>query len=99
MDFDLELRHISGFTNKANALSQQPDHDDGLQDNEEVVTLPDSLFARALSIGVEERRIREQQQVDKSLFKEWKQVHQCEEEDGVLFQEGALVVTSEKEIY
>ena len=98
-DFDLELRHIPGSTNKADALSRRPDHDDGSQDNEELITLPDSLFARALTIGKEEKQIREQQQEDKSLFDEWKKVHQCEEEDGILFRKGALVVTSGKEIH
>ena len=28
-DFDLELRHIPGSTNKADALSRRPDHNDG----------------------------------------------------------------------
>ena len=60
-DFDLELRHIPGSMNKADALSRRPDHDDGSQDNEEVIALPDSLFARALMIGKEEKQIREQQ--------------------------------------
>ena len=98
-DFDLELRHIPGSTNKADALSRRPDHDDGSQDNEEVIALPDSLFARALEIGVEEKRIRKQQQADKGLFEKWKKLHQCEEEDGALFRKGALVVTGGKEIY
>ena len=64
-----------------------------------MVALPDSLFARALTIGIEEKRIREQQQADKGLFEEWKKLHQCEEEDGALFRKGALVVTSREEIY
>ena len=64
-----------------------------------MVALPDSLFARALTIGAEEKRIREQQQVDKNLFEEWKQIHQCEEEDGALFWKGALVVTGGEENY
>ena len=64
-----------------------------------MIALPDLLFARALSIGMEEKRIQEQQQADKGLFEEWKKLHQCEKEDGVLFRKGALVVTSEKEIY
>ena len=98
-DFDLELRHIPGSTNKADALSRRPDHDDGSQDNEEVIALPDSLFARALTIGAEEKRIREQQQADKHLFEEWKRNHQCEEEDGTLFRKGALVVTGGEENY
>ena len=84
-DFDLELRHIPESTNKADALSQWPDHDDGSQDNKEVVALPDSLLVRALSIEREEKQIWEQQQADKGLFEEWKKTHQCEE-DNVLFQ-------------
>ena len=98
-DFDLELRHIPGATNKADALSRRPDHDDGSQDNKEIIALPDSLFARALTIGAEEKQIREQQQVDKNLFEDWKRIHQCEEEDGALFRRGALVVTSREENY
>ena len=98
-DFDLELRHIPGSMNKADALSRRPDHDDGSQDNEEVVALSDSLFTRALTIRTEEKRIREQQQADRSLFDEWKKAHQCKEEDGVLFRKGALVVTGGEEIY
>ena len=98
-DFNLELRHIPGSTNKADALSRRPDHDDGSQDNEEVVALPDSLFARASMIGAGEKRIREQQQVDKHLFEEWKRIYQCEEKDGALFRKGALVVTGGEENY
>ena len=84
-DFDLELQHIPGSTNKADALSWWPDHDNRSQNNEEIVTLPNSLFMRALSIGIEEKQIQEWQQVDKDLFKEWKWVHQCKEEDGALY--------------
>ena len=84
-DFNLELRHIPGSTNKADALSRRPDHDDGLQDNEEVVALPDSLFARALTAGKEDKRILEGQKVDKRIFEEWKHRHQCEEKDGALY--------------
>ena len=56
-DFNLKLRHIPGSTNKADALSRWPDHDDGSQDNKEIVALPNSLFARALAIGIEEKQI------------------------------------------
>ena len=78
---------------------RRPNHDNGLQNNEEVITLPDLLFVRALTIGIEEKRIQEQQQVDRNLFEEWKRIHQCKEEDGVLFQKGALVVTGGKKNY
>ena len=64
-----------------------------------MVALSDSLFARALTIGKEKKQIRERQQEDRDLFDEWKQSHQCEEEDGTLFRKGALVVTGGKENY
>ena len=98
-DFDLELRHIPGSTNKADALSQRPDHDDGSQDNEEVIALPDFLFARALTAGKEDKRILEGQKVDKGIFEEWKHLYQCEERDGVLYRKEALVVTRGRENY
>ena len=69
-DFDLELRPIPGSTNKADALSRRPDHDDGSQNNEEVIALPDSLFIRALTIGKEEKQIRERQLKNKNLVEE-----------------------------
>ena len=91
-DFDLELRHIPGSTNKADALSRRPDHDDGSQDNEEVIALPDSLFARALAAGKEDRRILDQQRENKETWEEWKRLHNCEEKEGALYKKDALAV-------
>ena len=67
-DFDLELRHIPRSTNKADALSRRPDHDDGLQDNEEVVALPDSLFARALAMGKEDKQLLDKQKENRDMW-------------------------------
>src|SRR6201990_193298 len=80
-DFDLELRHIPGATNKADALSRRPDHDDGAADNEEITALPDSLFARVIDIG-----------------QEWLWAYKCQEIDGTLFKDGALVVTGGEDV-
>ena len=44
-DFNYQLKHIPGVQNHADALSRRPDHDDGVGDNKQVVTLPDSIFA------------------------------------------------------
>ena len=98
-DYNLELQHIPGSTNKADALSWQPDHDDGSKDNEEVVVLPDSLFARALNAGKEDKRILEQQKENREIVEEWKRLYQCEEKDGALYWKEALVVTGGKEIH
>ena len=98
-DYDLELWHIPGSTNKADALSRRPDHDDRSKDNEEVVALPDSLFARALNAGKEDRCILEQQKEDAEVTEEWKHLYQCKEKDGTLYRKEALVVMGGKEIH
>jgi len=49
-DFNYQLKHILGTSNRANALSRRPDHNNGLGDNDQVVALPDEVFTRAVSI-------------------------------------------------
>ena len=98
-DFDLELRHIPRANNKADALSHQPDHDDGSWDNEKIVALPDSLFAWAIEMGTLDKKIWDQQQVDKDIWTKWKRVQKCTEEEGALFKDGALVVTAGEQLY
>ena len=98
-DYDLELRHIPGSTNKADVLSQWPDHDDGSKDNEEVVALLGFLFARALNMGKKDKCILNQQKEDIEVVEEWKCLYQCEEREGVLYRKEALVVTGGKETH
>ena len=44
-DYDVEIHHLKGKANgQADALSQQPDHDQGEGDNKGVTVLLDSLF-------------------------------------------------------
>jgi hypothetical protein len=48
-EYNFTLKHIAGPTNRADALSRRPDYDDGSNDNEDVVALPDHLFLRQIS--------------------------------------------------
>ena len=98
-DFDLELRHIPRSTNKADALSRRPDHDDGLQDNEEVVALPDSLFARALAMGKEDKQLLDKQKENRDMWGDWKHLHNCEEKEGALYKGEVLAVMGGGEVY
>ena len=61
--------------------------------------MPNSLFARALWAGKEDKWILEQQRADKDTFEEWKGYYQCEEQDGALYRKGALAVMPEGEVY
>ena len=93
-DFDLELKHIPGPTNKADGLSRRPDHDDGSEDNEEVVALPEALFVHAIQIGKLKRDIRDnQQKADQQI---WINDHGCQQEEGILYHEGTLVVVDHR---
>ena len=81
------------------ALSRRPDHDDGSQDNEEVVALPDSLFARALAAGKEDKQILDKQKENKDVWEEWKRLHHCEEREDALYKGEALAVMGGGEVY
>ena len=49
-EFDYELIHVPGSKMvQSDALSRRPDHDPGDNDNEDMVVLPDSKFARSLA--------------------------------------------------
>ena len=92
-DFDLELCHIPETTNKANTLSRRPDHYKGAKDNEAIIALPDSLFAQALQIGKLDKDIRTSKKRNSKVFAQWKKSYQCQEINGTLYKDGALVVT------
>jgi RNase H-like domain found in reverse transcriptase len=49
-EYDFKLVHKPGKQNKADHLSRRPDYDEGKADNEDILVLPDRLFARALSL-------------------------------------------------
>jgi hypothetical protein len=59
-EYDIELRHIPGKTNRcADALSRLPNHNQGEDDNEDVMVLPDHLFVRLSLMEDEERQNEE----------------------------------------
>ena len=68
-DFNLELRHLPGIKNRADLLSQRPDYDDGLNDNEQVMALPDNLFIRMIKTMVLDQQIRNKQGLE--VIEQW----------------------------
>jgi hypothetical protein len=48
--YNFELKHIVGTANCADVLLQCPDYNDGSNDNEDVVALPNHLFLCQVSI-------------------------------------------------
>ena len=87
-DYDIEIHHLKGSVNGwADALSRQPDFDQGEGDNEGVVVLPDALFARSTELGDEEGQ-------DEGVIASWVNPHQLKKIDGIWQKNGRTVVTA-----
>jgi RNase H-like domain found in reverse transcriptase/Reverse transcriptase (RNA-dependent DNA polymerase) len=61
-DFNFEIIHKPGATNRADALSHHPAIQKGENNNEDVTVLPDKLFVQATEIASIEDRVWEAQQ-------------------------------------
>ena len=86
-EYDIELRHIPGKTNgRADALSCLPQYDQGEHDNENIVILPDKLFARLLHVDDDEEQ-------DKERLQRWIDPHNLQKEKGVWRKDGRRIVT------
>ena len=64
-----------------------------------MVALPNSLFARALAAGKEDRQILDQQRENKEIWEEWKRLYGCEEKEGALYKGDVLAVIGGGEAY
>jgi hypothetical protein len=97
-DFNYQLKHIPGAHNHANALSHQPDHDNRAGDNDQVVVLPDSIFAHILSTTALDEMIILRQKVNCLQIEKWKTQYPLEEREGCTwYKDRVLVVTGNNE--
>ena len=89
-DYDIEIHHLKGKENgRANALSRQPDYDQGDQDNENIVVLPDYVFARTADLPQEDPQ-------DKDVLCLWIDPHQLKKIDRVWTKQGKRVITGDE---
>jgi Integrase zinc binding domain len=70
-EYNLQLVHKPGVTNKADLLSHRPDYDQGKTDNEEVLVLPPHLFVNAAEVQntLEELVMQRQQEQEAELLR------------------------------
>ena len=86
-DYDIKIHHLKGSTNgQADALSRQPDFDQGEGDNEGIVVLPDTLFMQSTRPGGEEGQ-------DEGIINLWVDPHQLKKINGVWQKDRRVVVT------
>ena len=94
-DYNFQLVHIPGTTNKADALSRCPDYNDGSFDNTDVTVLPPHLFIHAttfLSID-DHARVCQFQQPD--LLKHWSNTFSLKQVDKLFWYGNRLVVVED----
>ena len=94
-EFDIELHHIAGTTNgQADALSRHPDYDQGEEDNNNIMVLPDHLFIRT-TVSVNYQPLKSQ---DINILCPWINAHNLKENNGEWYKEGCKVGTEQVEV-
>jgi hypothetical protein len=87
-EYNFEIRHIKGISNgRTDALSCRPDYDQGQNDNQNVIVLPEQVFARAIEVILNPLR------QDKSTLKPWIDLHQLKQHQGIWYKDGCTVIT------
>jgi hypothetical protein len=87
-EYNFEIRHIKGTANgRADALSRRPDYDQGHEDNQNIVVLPEQVFARAMEV------LPDHTNQEESVLKPWIDPHQLKQHQGVWYKDGRQVVT------
>jgi hypothetical protein len=74
-NFPLELQHIAGKKNRANPLSRCPDYDDGSNDNEGTVALPEAMFGRIIEATALDQMVEDEQANHSKLLQSWEKTH------------------------
>ena len=94
-EFDIELRHIAGTTNGwADTLSRCPDYDQGKEDSNDVMVLPDHLFIKA-TVSVDYWPPESQ---DMTILHPWINTHNLKEDNREWYKDGCKVVMEQVEV-
>jgi hypothetical protein len=89
-DYPIKIYHVAGKANgRADALSRRSDYDQGERDNENVIILPDALFARSTNASEDEQ--------DEQQIATWVDPHQLKKIDGLWRKGNRTVVTTGRE--
>jgi hypothetical protein len=89
-EYNFEICHIKGTANgRADALSQQPDYDQGQEDNQNITVLPEQVFARAMEV------LPDLTSQEESVLKPWVDPHQLKQHQGTWYKDGRQVVTGD----
>jgi hypothetical protein len=97
-DYHFTLVHKLGPLNRVDGFSCRPDYDTGERDNEEVIVLPEHLFANATEILTLDQQIEDAQRIHEQQMDKWKQEFTMEVINERYFYKGRLVVPDDEEL-
>jgi hypothetical protein len=98
-DFDLEIRHIAGTKNWADPLSRRPDLKPEEGDNEDVVALPDAIFAKVLAITQAEDDIAKGQSEEEKQIQQWNTKYGLTQDEEGIWRKGTAVVVAQPQTW
>jgi hypothetical protein len=89
-EYNFEICHIKGIANRrANVLSRRPNYDQGQDDNQNIMVLPEQVFARAMEV------IPDHTVQNKTTLKPWIDSHQLKQHQGTWYKDRRQVVTGD----
>ncbi len=94
-DYNIHIQHHPGPQNWADALSRQPDYDEGKEDNLEVTLLPPYLFGEKARSAALDALVEEFQEEDKVEFEKLQTTHGWTNESGLWKKDSQLAVLSD----
>jgi hypothetical protein len=98
VDYHIVLKHKPGATNRADGLSRRPDYDTGENDNQDVVVLPEKLFALAMELLSLEQELWEAQVMHKEQLEQLRKEYTMDVIEGKVFYQGRLVVPNDEDM-
>ena len=94
-DYNIHIQHHPGPQNRANALSRQPDYNEGKEDNLEVTPLPPYLFGEKAQLATLDALVEESQEEDKEEFKKLQSTHEWGNESGLWKKDNQIAILSD----
>ena len=91
-EYNIKLKNIPGRENgRADMLSRRPDYDQGEEDNQDVIVLPERMFIRSGTISYIPE---EPPQQDEGVIRQWVGTHDLKKINGEWWKDTRKVVTS-----